>query len=125
MNGHSVQDGYAVIAADGEGTYPVVGDARAGAGIDISLQAGQVAYITTGAPLPAGADAVIQVEDTELSCEGDSLRVTILKAASNPGQDIRTVGSDIGCARLSTGCQTCSTYAVQHSSKGSPLQHGP
>lgn len=103
-----------MIAADGEGTYPVVGEARAGAGIEISLLAGQVAYITTGAPLPAGADAVIQVEDTEQSGEGDSLRVTILKAASSPGQDIRTVGSDIGCERLSTGCQICSTCAARH-----------
>lgn len=95
-----MQDGYAVIAADGLGTYPLVGEARAGAGSDIHLQAGQVAYITTGAPLPAGADSVIQVEDTERSGEGSSVQVTVLKAASAPGQDVRTVGSDIACALL-------------------------
>lgn len=44
----AVQDGYAVIAADGPGEYPVVGESRAGAMDDINLQAGQIAYITTG-----------------------------------------------------------------------------
>ena len=30
------------------------------------VKSGEVARITTGAPLPAGTDAVVQVEDTEL-----------------------------------------------------------
>jgi gephyrin len=54
--------------------------------------------VTTGGPVPQGADAVIQVEDTELA-EADverdiELKVRIMKASS-PGQDIRPVGSDI------------------------------
>jgi gephyrin len=59
-------------------------------------------YITTGAPVPRGADAVIQVEDTELVTAGDgggdggTKRVRIYKAAK-AGQDIRPVGSDIEC----------------------------
>jgi gephyrin len=57
-----VQDGYAVVAADGVGEFPVVGEARCGA-IDpqLAVLPGTVAYITTGAPLPPGADAVVQV----------------------------------------------------------------
>lgn len=52
---------------------------------------------TAGAPVPPGADAVIQVEDTERlppAREGGPPRVRIDKAAK-AGQDIRAVGSDI------------------------------
>lgn len=87
----TLQDGYAVVAANGTGTFPVVGEVRAG-NSGVSLDSGEVAYTTTGAPVPEGADAVIQVEDTE-RVPGSS-EVTILKAAK-AGQDIRTVGSDI------------------------------
>ena len=31
----------------------------------VRVSAGTVAYITTGAPIPAGADAVVPIEDTE------------------------------------------------------------
>ncbi len=48
--------------------------------------------ISTGAPLPPGADAVVQVEDTELVKEADEgkteLEINVLKAPS-VGQDIR------------------------------------
>ena len=37
-----------MVASDGAGEYEVVGEARAGVIEDMSLQAGQVAYITTG-----------------------------------------------------------------------------
>jgi len=95
---HAPQDGYAVVSADGEGLFPVVGEARAGEPGELHLQPGQVAYITTGAPVPAGADAVVQVEDTQPHTAADgSSAVRICKAAS-AGQDIRPVGSDIGCA---------------------------
>eukprot|EP00877_Chromochloris_zofingiensis_P014371 jgi/Chrzof1/9188/Cz03g39060.t1 len=102
----SIKDGYAVCSSDGPGEYPVVGESRAGALDDINVNPGTVAYITTGAPVPAGADAVIQVEDTERLPEDPSgrSRVKICKAAK-PGQDIRPVGSDIqqGADVLSPG----------------------
>ncbi|KJE90677.1 gphn protein [Capsaspora owczarzaki ATCC 30864] len=96
----SVKDGYAVLAADGEGVFAVVGGIAAGdAKLPAPLQSGQIARITTGAALPEGADAVVQVEDTELveaTADGQTeLRVRILKRASGPGQDVRAVGSDI------------------------------
>ena len=53
---------------------------------------GTCVRISTGAPLPPGADAVIQVEDTQLTAEGDDgrteLEITLLSAPTQ-GQDIR------------------------------------
>ena len=51
-------------AADGPGEYEVDFSAVAGTAQG-SLPAKKVAYIGTGGPLPQGADAVVQVEDTE------------------------------------------------------------
>ena len=61
----SIMDGYAIISSDtseGGVVLEVVG--RITAGIDSNsmvIQHGQCAYITTGAMLPEGADAVIRV----------------------------------------------------------------
>ncbi|KAJ6671712.1 MOLYBDOPTERIN BIOSYNTHESIS PROTEIN [Salix viminalis] len=57
----SVKDGYAVIASDGPGEYPVITESRAGNdGLGVTLTPGTVAYVTTGGPIPDGADAVVQ-----------------------------------------------------------------
>ena len=96
-----MQDGYAVIASDGLGVFPIIGEVRAGQGASLELQPGHVAYITTGAPIPPGADAVIQVEDTEAqSLEAGGLKCIRICKAATVGQDIRAVGSDIGSAFL-------------------------
>ena len=87
----SIKDGYAVVAGDGPGIYPVVGAATAGHLPDFTLQPGQVAYITTGAPVPDGADAVVMVEETDPR-EDDRVHI---RAAAKPGQDIRPVGVDV------------------------------
>ncbi|XP_062015253.1 molybdopterin biosynthesis protein CNX1-like isoform X2 [Rosa rugosa] len=93
----SIKDGYAVVASDGPGEYPVVAEARAGSdGIGVTLTPGTVAYVTTGGPIPDGADAVVQVEDTEQVHvhSHESKRVRILVQTSK-GVDIRPVGCDI------------------------------
>ncbi|POO01496.1 Bifunctional molybdenum cofactor biosynthesis MobB/MoeA [Trema orientale] len=93
----SIKDGYAVVASDGPGEYPVVAEARAGNdGLGVTLTSGTVAYVTTGGPIPDGADAVVQVEDTEQIEESslESKRVRILVETSK-GTDIRPVGCDI------------------------------
>ncbi|XP_016391873.1 gephyrin-like [Sinocyclocheilus rhinocerous] len=63
-----------------------------------TVMPGQVMRVTTGAPIPCGADAVVQVEDTELLRESEDgteeLEVRILIQA-RPGQDIRPIGHDI------------------------------
>ena len=60
----SVRDGYAVRAADLPGELTVVGEVRAGERFEGELAAGQAIEIMTGAPIPAGADAVVMVEHT-------------------------------------------------------------
>ena len=109
----SIKDGYAVRHSDGAGVRDVVGESRAGQ-LDLSVECGpgQAVYVTTGAPVPRGADAVIQIEDTRaVAADGapsappaDARRappvkaggkVEILLASSKVGQDIRAVGSDI------------------------------
>uniref|UniRef100_UPI00398E8BC1 gephyrin isoform X8 n=1 Tax=Pristiophorus japonicus TaxID=55135 RepID=UPI00398E8BC1 len=105
----SVKDGYAVRAADGPGDRFIIGESQAGEQIIFfysciflqptqTVMPGQVMRVTTGAPIPCGADAVVQVEDTELIRESDDgteeLEVRILTQA-RPGQDIRPIGHDI------------------------------
>uniref|UniRef100_A0A3P8R4Z1 Gephyrin n=1 Tax=Astatotilapia calliptera TaxID=8154 RepID=A0A3P8R4Z1_ASTCA len=103
----SVKDGYAVRAADGPGDRFIIGESQAGEQclkFDMILfptqtvMPGQVMRVTTGAPIPCGADAVVQVEDTELLRESEDgteeLEVRILVQA-RPGQDIRPIGHDI------------------------------
>lgn len=44
-----MQDGYAVVASDGPGDYPVIAEARAGNdGLGVTVTPGTVAYVTTG-----------------------------------------------------------------------------
>uniref|UniRef100_A0A7N8XXW9 Gephyrin n=1 Tax=Mastacembelus armatus TaxID=205130 RepID=A0A7N8XXW9_9TELE len=101
----SVKDGYAVRAADGPGDRFIIGESQAGELTQTPTQTpthtvmpGQVMRVTTGAPIPCGADAVVQVEDTELLRESEDgteeLEVRILVQA-RPGQDIRPIGHDI------------------------------
>ncbi|XP_041121010.1 gephyrin isoform X22 [Polyodon spathula] len=94
----SVKDGYAVRAADGPGDRFIIGESQAGEQPTHTVMPGQVMRVTTGAPIPCGADAVVQVEDTELLRESDDgteeLEVRILVQA-RPGQDIRPIGHDI------------------------------
>ncbi len=91
----SVKDGYAVVAADGPGVYPVVGEVTAGRVADFTLQPGQAAYITTGAPLPPGADAVVMVEETAPAEPVDGRPHVHIRARVRPGDDVRSVGVDV------------------------------
>nr|CAI5828087.1 unnamed protein product [Callosobruchus analis] len=95
----SIKDGYAVKSADGVGKRKVKQKAVAGdKPIEDELQHGEAVRISTGAPVPPGADAVVQVEDTKLleasEDETEEIVVEILKAPQ-PGQDIRDIGSEV------------------------------
>ncbi|XP_071501494.1 gephyrin-like [Diadema antillarum] len=95
---NSIKDGYAVIASDGPGVRKVISDTIAGDVPDCDLTPGHVIRLTTGAPIPKGADAVVQVEDTELVEEADDGRKEVaIRILSTPkcGQDIRPIGSDL------------------------------
>ena len=57
--------------------------------------------ISTGAPLPPGADAVVQVEDTKLTKDADGGRVELeIEVMTSPaaGQDIRSGKTKIKCS---------------------------
>ncbi|KAG1330826.1 molybdopterin biosynthesis protein CNX1 [Cocos nucifera] len=93
----SIKDGYAVVASDGPGEYPVITESRAGNdGIGMSVTPGTVAYVTTGGPIPDGADSVVQVEDTEKVTDAlDGSKRVKISVQVPPGHDIRNVGFDI------------------------------
>jgi len=73
----AARDGFAVRAGDAAGapvTLRVIGEVRAGGPeAHLEVRAGEAAEIMTGAPLPAGADAVVMVEYTSRS--GDSVDI--------------------------------------------------
>ncbi|CAH3187565.1 unnamed protein product, partial [Porites evermanni] len=104
----SVKDGYAVLASDGRGERVVLGPVTAGEIAASHVISGHVMRITTGAPVPQGADSVVQVEDTELLESDDDgrteKRIKIL-TCPKPGQDIRPIGFD-----LNKGQQVLSAY---------------
>ncbi|RVD84910.1 uncharacterized protein DFL_003246 [Arthrobotrys flagrans] len=95
----SIVDGYAVVHTDGAGVYPVVGVSHAAPGEIKPLEAGQIARITTGAPLPLGASAVVMVEDTRIAKTTDDgteeLEIEILASGLTELENVREVGSDM------------------------------
>ncbi|TQV96207.1 molybdenum cofactor biosynthesis protein Gephyrin [Cordyceps javanica] len=110
----SIVDGYAVVApADGnlKGVFPVVGVLHAAPGETGALKEGEIARITTGAPLPPGATSVIMVEDTILKSMTDDGKeekeVEIQAEGVKEGENVREVGSDVkqGTTILSKGEQ--------------------
>ncbi len=96
----SVKDGYAVIAADGPGTYPLVGEVTAGRMADFTVTPGTVAYVTTGAPMPSGADAVVMVEQTEKLWARNGPAHIDIRAQVRAGDDVRPVGVDVAAGEL-------------------------
>lgn len=104
----SAMDGYAVRREDLLGTsaerpkrLPVVYEVAAGGRAARPLEAGEVARIFTGAPLPPGADAVVKQEDTDMGSERVVIRV-------EPGirEHVRDGGEDfeIGDRLIESGC---------------------
>ena len=102
---NSSMDGYAVRAADVRAATTdspvdlrVVGDVAAGAAPTVVVTPGTAARIMTGAPLPAGADAVVPVEDTDEVWRGIERplpgRVAVRRAVG-AGDYVRYAGEDI------------------------------
>jgi molybdopterin molybdotransferase len=95
----SAMDGYAVIAADvGGATRSTPARLRlldriyTGQLSSVTISPGTCAEIATGAPLPAGADAVVMVEETASGSDGE-IQIFATAAA---GQHIGRRGADIG-----------------------------
>ncbi|MEM9492287.1 MAG: gephyrin-like molybdotransferase Glp, partial [Myxococcota bacterium] len=101
---NSAMDGFAVRAGEIPGGEPVVlpvtGTIAAGDTPDSQLAPGTVMRIMTGAPMPAGADAVVIREDVD--DRGDS---AVFAEPVQPGDNVRRAGEDvaIGDVVLSAG----------------------
>ncbi len=86
----SAMDGYALRAADGLDARRVVAELTAGAQPGLLIDPGAAARIMTGAPMPAGADAMVPVEQTE-----ERAGVLHIQRELRPGDNVHTVGQDI------------------------------
>jgi molybdenum cofactor synthesis domain-containing protein len=92
---NTAMDGFAVRAADTLGApieLQVVETLAAGRATSTSVDPGQAVRIMTGAPMPAGADAVVMVERTTPLDGGRRVRIDV---AAEVGQHIRRAGDDI------------------------------
>ena len=88
----SAMDGYAVRAADVArvpARLRVVGAVPAGQSFDRAIERGEAVRIFTGAPLPAGADAIVIQEDADR--DGD---IVIVREGAPSGRYVRPAGLD-------------------------------
>jgi molybdopterin molybdotransferase len=94
---NSAMDGYAVLADDVAGAtaeqpvrLPVAEDIPAGRTDELTLKAGTAQRIMTGAPVPAGATAVVPVEATD-----GGLGTVAIRTGAKAGQHVRRAGEDV------------------------------
>ena len=94
----STVDGYAVQAKDtfgASGSLPaylrLIGEILMGKSPTLEVRPGQAAQVHTGGAIPAGADAVVMLEDTQL-IDGSEIEV---HSASGVGQNILLEGEDV------------------------------
>ena len=85
----SVRDGFAVRAIDLPGELDITGEVRAGEKFAGTVGPRQAVEIMTGAPIPAGADAVVMVEHVIRS--GDRVRID---RSAEPGQFVNPQGCE-------------------------------
>jgi molybdopterin molybdotransferase len=104
----STVDGYAVAAADTYGATPglpaflaVVGEVPMGKAATLTLGPGEAALVHTGGMIPAGADAVVMIENTQ---RVDADNIEVFQPVAE-GQSIVQIGEDIrrGQAILTPG----------------------
>ena len=88
----SMMDGYAVHSADRQALRKVLEEIAAGAVPRLPVTPGAVSRIMTGAPMPEGADAVVQLENTELL---DTATVRLDQIDPAAGQNVLPRGSSL------------------------------
>jgi molybdopterin molybdotransferase len=102
----STMDGYAVRAADtfgaGEGLpafLHVIGEVYMGQKTDVTLGLGQAAVVHTGGMIPSTADAVVQIEHTQVvghpAAEELPFEIEVFRAVA-AGQNVLQIGEDVG-----------------------------
>jgi molybdopterin molybdotransferase len=101
---NSAMDGYAVVASwSRQGArLRVIGEQPAGIDRQLRISPGEAVRIFTGAPIPAGADAVLMQEDT--TREGDKIVVNV---GVDPGEFIRRRGCDLAEGQKILGRGEC------------------
>ena len=111
---NSAMDGYAVRATDvasaragGPAVLRVIETVAAGQRSTRTLGAGEAIRIMTGAPIPAGADSVIRVEDTD----GGTTAVSI-HSARDAGRNVRGRGEDVAAGGMVAERGTVITAAL-------------
>jgi molybdopterin molybdotransferase len=102
----AMRDGFAIQAADLPGTLRVIGEIRAGQHSDLALRAGEAIEIMTGAPVPAGADAVLMIEH----CERAGDRITTGRTLES-GANIAPRGSEARASNVVLGRGARLSYA--------------
>ena len=90
---NAAMDGFALHGADlprdGERAFALVGEVFAGASSVPDVRAGQCVRVTTGAPMPPGADTVVIKENALVA--GDRV---LVNAGERPGANVRAAGED-------------------------------
>lgn len=114
---NSAMDGYAVRLADltSESPLPVAGKAFAGQPFTGLWPQATCIRIMTGAPIPAGTDAVVMQEEAEVSESGIRFPFAV-----RAGQNIRRLGEDIQAeaAILPPGCKLSAAELAMIASLG-------
>lgn len=100
----STMDGYAVRAADtfgASGSLPaflnVIGEVPMGQAAEVELQLGQAALVHTGGMIPQTADAVVQVEQTQIvgaDISAPPYEIEVFKSVAQ-GENVLQVGEDV------------------------------
>jgi molybdopterin molybdotransferase len=93
---NSAMDGFAVPPGPAGRRLTIVGESRAGTPAGIALGDGQAIRISTGAMLPAGAEAVVMVERTREHPDG----TVEVEADVAAGQNVRPAGDDLRAGEL-------------------------
>lgn len=103
---NSAMDGFALRGADlparDERGFDLIGEVFAGAPSAPVVSAGQCVRITTGAPLPPGADTVVIKENVRV----EATRVIVPAGAGKPGANVRAAGEDYAAGDLAFAAGT-------------------
>ena len=103
---NAAMDGFALRSADTLQATPhnpvrlrVVGEAAAGTVPDVEVGPGEAVRIMTGAPVPAGADAVVRFEETDETHpapleQGRPGGLIGIRKSARPGENVRPIGED-------------------------------
>ena len=109
MHNNSAMDGFALASislSDGkEVSLKIIGQSLAGHPYKGNVGNGQAVVITTGTPIPHGADMVVPKEAARLEACHEKNHIVYVKDNPNPGQHIRYSGEDlaVGSVALCAG----------------------